>query len=416
MDRIYGFALILLKTFFKIISPFNKKAKAWLDGRKNLFKNIKSQLKEDDFRIWIHVASLGEFEQGRPLIELLKKKYPDYKIVLTFFSPSGYEIQKNYKLADYVFYLPLDTKHNADRFINIINPNIAIFVKYEFWHNHLKALNKKNIPTYLISGIFRPDHAFFKWYGTWYKKILYMFDHFFVQNTESKDLLRSIGIESVSISGDTRFDRVFDIASKVKPIPIIEKFCDNKLSVIFGSSWKADEELFFDFINNAPDNIKFIIAPHEIHEENVARIISRINKAVIRYTQANLQDKLNENVLIIDNMGMLSSVYQYGSIACIGGGFGSGIHNILEAATFGLPVLFGPNYHKFQEAIDLIQLKGAFVINNKNKATKTLKELIDNKEFLAKTSQICKSYIENKRGATEKIFKHLNKLFTQNRQ
>ncbi len=354
MNRIYGFSMLILNLLFKVASVFNTKAKLWVAGRKDIFKQIADKLKDDKFRIWIHVSSLGEFEQGRPLMELLKKEYPDYKIFLTFFSPSGFEVQKNYKFADYIFYLPLDTKSNAVKFVDLINPDIAIFVKYEFWYNHLKALSDKKIPTYLISGIFRPSHAFFKWYGKWYKQILYFFDHFFVQNSESKQLLENIGLRNVTISGDTRFDRVAEIAQKAKPIPFIEKFCEDNTTVIFGSSWKADEELFFDFINKNENNIKFIIAPHEIHEENIVKIMSRITQPILRYSQIEHNKSNDARVLIIDNIGMLSTAYKYGSIAHIGGGFGSGIHNILEAATFGLPILFGPNYHKFQESLKVL--------------------------------------------------------------
>lgn len=413
MDTIYEVALILFRVLFGLISPFNKKIKQWIKGRKDLFKQIEDELKNDKFRIWIHVASLGEFEQGRPIIELLKKKYPKYKIVLTFFSPSGYEIQKNYRYVDYVFYLPLDTKRNATKFIKLINPNIAIFVKYEFWYNHLKALQNHNIPILLISGIFRANQTFFKRYGKWYKRMLYMFSHFFVQNKESKKLLEHIGIHHVSIAGDTRFDRVIDIASKAKPIPIIENFCNNNISVIFGSSWKADEDLFFEFINKENKGVKFIIAPHEIHESNIKRIESNITKPTQRYSKINDNYEYNDDVLIIDNIGMLSSIYQYGSIAYIGGGFGSGIHNILEAATFGLPVMFGPNYYKFQEAVDLIKLKGAFEIKNKVEAELTLRKLIDNKQVYDETALICKNYVENKKGASSMIIDYIVKKYLQ---
>lgn len=413
MDTIYEVALILFRVLFGLISPFNKKIKQWIKGRKDLFKQIEDELKNDKFRIWIHVASLGEFEQGRPIIELLKKKYPKYKIVLTFFSPSGYEIQKNYRYVDYVFYLPLDTKRNATKFIKLINPNIAIFVKYEFWYNHLKALQNHNIPILLISGIFRANQTFFKWYGKWYKRMLYKFSYFFVQNKESKKLLEHIGIHHVSIAGDTRFDRVIDIASKTKPIPIIENFCNNNISVIFGSSWKADEDLFFEFINKENKGVKFIIAPHEIHESNIKRIESNITKPTQRYSKINDNYEYNDDVLIIDNIGMLSSIYQYGSIAYIGGGFGSGIHNILEAATFGLPVMFGPNYYKFQEAVDLIKLKGAFEIKNKVEAELTLRKLIDNKQVYDETALICKNYVENKKGASSMIIDYIVKKYLQ---
>ncbi len=410
MRVLYEFVLILSEFFIKIVAFFNKKAKLWIDGRKFIFKEIAETLQDDKFRIWIHVASLGEFEQGRPLMELLKKEHQNYKIVLTFFSPSGFEIQKNYEFADYVFYLPLDRRRNAEKFIKLINPNFAIFIKYEFWYNHLRELKNRNIPIYLISGIFVPNHAFFKWYGGWYKQILYFFTHFFVQNNQSKQLLENIGIKNVTIADDTRFDRVFDIASGAKNIPVVKEFCNDDITMIFGSSWKNDEELFFEFINKNEYNLKFIIAPHEIHDANIKRILSKITIETVRFSQsANINIK-NAQVLIIDNIGMLSSVYQYGNIAYIGGGFGSGIHNILEAATFGLPVIFGPNYHKFQEAIDLIELKGAFVVTNKSEATEILTKLIENKTLCRESSKICSNYIENKRGASKFILNSLEKM------
>ncbi len=407
MDRLYEFGLIIFQFLIKLSSLFNNKAKLWINGRQAMFAKMAEKLQDGEQRIWIHASSLGEFEQGRTLIELIKKEKPNYKIVLTFFSPSGFEIQKNYEFADYVFYLPLDTKRNAEKFVSLVNPKIVIFIKYEFWYNHLKAVHRRGIPIYLISAIFTPEHAFFKWYGKWYKKMLYYFNHFFVQNEQSRKLLESIDIKNISIAGDTRFDRVFEIAQQAKSIPMVEEFCKNNISVIFGSSWKVDEEMFFDFINKNEYGVKFVIAPHEIHEANIVRIMSKITQKTVRFSQADKNKLHDAQVLIIDNIGMLSSVYQYGKIAYIGGGFGSGIHNILEAATFGLPVLFGPNYHKFQEAIDLIQLQAAFEVSNQNDAIKLLTNLIEDKDLYNKSSKICSNYIENKRGATSMIFEKL---------
>jgi len=408
MDLIYHFGLHIFKILLVVASPFNKKAQMWLQGRKGLYSHIKSQLNENETRIWIHAASLGEFEQGRPIIEALKKQKPEQKIVLTFFSPSGYEIQKNYEFADYVFYLPLDTWRNAKKFVEFIRPEFAIFVKYEFWYNHLNALKKRNIPSYLISAIFRKDQVFFRFYGRWYRKMLYKFDHFFVQNKESKELLKTIDLENVTVSGDTRFDRVYDIATTVKTFPIVEKFCKNQFTIIIGSSWKTDEEILFDFINENSNKIKFIIAPHEIHESNIERIISNLQKDVRRYSSATEKSVEEADILIIDNIGILSSIYQYANIAYIGGGFGSGIHNILEAATFGLPVLFGPNYKKYKEAVDLIKSKGAFLVKDKITATKQLQKLSSNKGYLKKTSEICIDYVKQKKGATDTITEYLN--------
>jgi 3-deoxy-D-manno-octulosonic-acid transferase len=407
MDLIYHFGLYLFKVLLIVVSPFNKKASLWLQGRKDMFSQIQYELKKNEKRVWLHAASLGEFEQGRPIIEALKKKYPEQKIVLTFFSPSGFEIQKSYEYADYVFYLPLDTKRNAKRFIELLHPEYVIFIKYEFWRNFLYVLRKQNIPTYLVSAIFRRNQVFFRWYGGWYRRMLHTFDHFFVQNQESEKLLQELGFENVTISGDTRFDRVSDIAAKAKSFPLVEQFCNNHTTLIVGSSWKADEEILFDFMNDASNKIKVIIAPHEIHDSNVERIISRLTKRAQRYSKATEENVKDAEVLIIDNIGMLSSIYQYGKVAYIGGGFGSGIHNVIEAATFGLPVLFGPNYKKFKEAVDLIKLEGALEVKDKVTVTKELYKLLSNQDYLKAKSETCKRYVENQKGATATIVNYL---------
>lgn len=399
----------MFKFLLIVVSPLNKKAKLWLQGRKSLFKHIQSKLGKDQQRVWIHAASLGEFEQGRPIIEAIKKQYPEKRIVLTFFSPSGYEIQKNYESADFVFYLPLDTKRNAKKFIELIMPEYVIFIKYEFWRNFLHTLKRKNIPTYLVSAIFRNDQVFFRWYGGWYRNMLGSFNHFFVQNQESKELLTTLGYTHVTISGDTRFDRVSEIAQKAKSFPLVEKFCNHHITLILGSSWKADEEILFDFMNDPENKIKIIIAPHEIHESNIERIISRLTKKVKRYSKASEENIEDADILIVDNIGMLSSIYQYGDIAYIGGGFGSGIHNILEAATFGLPVLFGPNYHKFKEAVDLIELGGAFEVKDKVTVTQQLLKLLSDEKYLEEKSQVCSKYVETQKGATNTVIQYLVK-------
>lgn len=407
MNLLYQIGLQKFRLLLIILSPFNKKAKLWLKGRRKLFEQIKSQLQPNEKRVWIHAASLGEFEQGRPIIEALNNKEPSQKIVLTFFSPSGYEIQKNYEYADYIFYLPLDTTKNAKKFVQLIDPEYVIFIKYEFWRNFLNVLKKRNIPTYLASAIFRKNQIFFKWYGQWYRNMLHSFYHFFVQNEESKKLLSKLGFENATVSGDTRFDRVAAIASKAKSFPLIEQFCDNKTTLIVGSSWKADEEILFEFMNDQANDFQIIIAPHEIHQSNIERIVSRLKKNTLRYSKANEENVKKSVILIIDNIGMLSSIYKYGHIAYIGGGFGSGIHNILEAATFGLPVLFGPNYHKFKEAVDLIKLQGAFVVKDKVTVTKQLLKLLTDKDYLQEKSLVCKQYVESQKGATTTILESI---------
>ncbi len=428
MSLIYSIIIRIYYSSIIIASLFNNKAKLWLRGRKNLFTKIKEQVNPREKIAWFHCASLGEFEQGRPVIEKFQVKFPQYKILLTFFSPSGYEIRKNYKHADYIFYLPYDFKTNAKRFIELTNPQIVFFIKYEFWHNYLKILHKKNIPTYLISAIFRKNQLFFKWYGGWYRKMLKYFTYLFVQNEYSKQLLLSIGITNVSVSGDTRFDRVHTIAQQSKKLPLIELFKQEKITVIAGSTWEKDEEILIKYINstNPPlpfgkgpglptealakvgdGLVKFIIAPHEITSENINRICKSIKKDTLKYSKANEQNIINARILIIDNIGMLSSLYKYGSLAYIGGGFGKSIHNILEPASFGLPILFGPNYHKFQEAENLVELKGAYAINNYSELKIIIAQLASDKRLLLKSGQISKNYVDTYRGATDRIIKKI---------
>jgi 3-deoxy-D-manno-octulosonic-acid transferase len=407
MGAIYHLGLFIFKFLLIIVSPFNARAKKWILGRKHLFKQISASLKANEKRIWIHAASLGEFEQGRPVIEALKKQAPHFKILLTFYSPSGYEIRKNYEMADYVFYLPLDTRRNAKKFIKLVKPELVIFIKYEFWRNFLITLKELQIPTYLISTIFRKDQLFFKWYGRWYKKILDSINWFFVQNIESQQLLNKIGYTNLSVSGDTRFDRVFEISQQVKSFPVIEKFTSGHFVIIIGSSWKEDEEILFDYINNDSNNIRFIIAPHEIHDSNIIRIIKNCYRKTIRYSNANIENIHDNEILLIDNIGMLSSIYQYGNLAYIGGGFTNGIHNILEAATFGLPVIFGPNHRKFQEAIDLIHSGGAFEASDKLTAAKMFDRLVIDNNFCLVAGNICKQFVEEKKGATNMITQYI---------
>jgi 3-deoxy-D-manno-octulosonic-acid transferase len=393
--RLYYLALCLA-------SLFNLKARQMLSGRRNLFKILKSKLAPFSNIIWVHCASLGEFEQGRPLIEAIKEKYPQYKILLTFFSPSGYEIRKNYQLADAVSYIPLDTKRNARRFINIVKPVKVFFIKYEFWFHFLNRLNKENIPTYLVSANFRKDQVFFKWYGAWYRNILQFFSHIFVQNDSSLSLLNKHGITGVSVSGDTRFDRVHIISQLTKNNPTVELFKNNKPVFITGSSWPEDEKLLTRLINECNNGWKYIIAPHEISPAHIEQLQIGLTKKSIRYSQQSLKSD-EYDVMIIDNIGMLSTLYQYGNIAYIGGGFGSGIHNILEAAVFGMPVLFGPNYQKFNEAKDLIEEGGAFSVSDFESLKYHVNFFITNPDQLVETSKISLGYITKNIGATKII-------------
>lgn len=407
MQFVYNILIRIYYLLIVFVSPFNVKAKAWISGRKNLFEKLKNAVGENLNIIWFHCASLGEFEQGRPVIEAYRKINPTHKILLTFFSPSGYEIRKNYSGVDWVFYLPLDTKNNVKRFLNIVKPQKVVFVKYEFWCNYLNQLNKNNVPVYLVSAIFRKQQMFFKWYGGWYRKILKCFTHIFVQNYESLLLLKSINVNNVTIAGDTRFDRVYEISTNCKAIPEASEFSDGNKVVVIGSAWQQDEEVLIPFINKSPQNVKFIIAPHEIKESGLSRLEKNITIPTVRFSQAKQSNLKTARVLIIDNIGMLSSLYKYGNISYIGGGFGKGIHNILEAAVFGLPVVIGPNYKKFSEAVDLISEKGAFCINNIKELEQQFNTLLQNETFYFQSSKIAKTFVENRVGATEKIIEEI---------
>ena len=402
MKFIYNISVHLYYCAVWIASFFNKKANLWIAGRKNIFDVLGSSIGKEDTIYWFHCASLGEFEQGRPLIEKYKVLSTKYKVLLTFFSPSGYEVRKNYTGADYVFYLPLDTPENAKRFMEIARPKAAFFIKYEFWYNYLGELKKQNIPTYLVSGIFRREQIFFQWYGTWFRDQLRSFTHFFLQNENSKKLIESIGYKNSTISGDTRFDRVWSVSEKSNPIPLVEKFKTGKHLLVAGSTWNEDEKLIGNW-QLAIGNFKLIVAPHEVNERHIQDLIGLFsNKNIIRYSKAEEKTISDFDVLVIDNIGMLSSLYKYADIAYIGGGFGKGIHNILEAAVFGCPVVFGPNFEKFEEAKDLVELKGAFVINSTGELEQLICKIF-NHHRKSESGLVCKNYVSSKRGATEKI-------------
>jgi 3-deoxy-D-manno-octulosonic-acid transferase len=395
----------------KVVAVFNKKFKLFVEGRKNVFKQLEAQISQNDRIIWFHCASLGEFEQGRPIIERAKSQYPSYKILLTFFSPSGFEGRKNYAFADVIKYLPLDTKSNAKKFVEKINPEIVIFVKYEFWPNILRELKNKNIKTILVSGIFREDQSFFKWYGSWMRNSLKTFNHFFVQNATSKELLNDIGFNNITISGDTRFDRVSEITKQNNQIEEIEKFIDNKYTLVAGSTWPKDEELLVEYINNqTSDKEKFIIAPHNINPKEINELKSSITKNTLLFSDKKNQSINDAQVLIIDTIGILTKIYSYANVAYVGGGFGSGIHNILEPATFGIPIIIGPNYQKFNEAIELINLGACLPIQNSTELNTHLNTLFHHKDNRELKGKSAKDYILNNVGATKIIIAYLDKI------
>jgi len=398
----YEIGIRSYKTAIYAASLFNPKAKLWLSGRKGIFEFLQKNISTDDKIIWVHAASLGEFEQGRPIIEAIKENHKDYKILLTFFSPSGYEVRKNYGLADIICYLPIDTAKNAKQFIDIIKPEKVFFIKYEFWKNYLKTLYENKIPVYLVSGIFRKEQLFFKSTGKSYRKILNYFEHFFIQNQASGDLLKSIDINNYTVCGDTRFDRVIDIAKSSENFKEIEEFAGKSKVIVAGSSWEKDEEILIKYINET-DDIKLIIAPHEIKEANLNRIETKLNKKVLRYSKIKEHNPQEFDVLIIDNIGMLSALYKYGQVAYIGGGFGAGIHNILEAAVYGMPVLFGTKYQKFDEAKELIKLSGAFSINDYNEFKIKMDLLFSDEEILKDTSKISEKFVADSSGAVDTV-------------
>ena len=405
MKTLYNIAMGCYHLGIAAVAPWNKKAQLWRDGRKNLFERLRAAVDSSAPIVWVHVASLGEFEQGRPIIEKIKAERPEYKILLTFFSPSGYEIRKNYQGADYIFYLPLDTPSNARQFLDIVKPQMAVFVKYEYWLNLLAELKKRQIPTYIVSAIFRRDSIFFRSTGKMWREALKSFDMLFVQDENSKNLLAELGHQNVVVAGDTRFDRVAQIAAAAKRIEVIEQFKGESRLFVAGSSWGADEDLIVRLANENP-TIKFVVAPHEMEEARMAKIEQNATGGAVRYTKIE-GDITDKQILILDTMGMLSSVYGYADFSYIGGGFGVGIHNTLEAATFGLPIAFGPNYQKFKEARDMIALGGATSVTTYEELEKWFAPLRDDADHLAAVSKISKDYTAQNQGATNLFFNHV---------
>ncbi|MBZ4044464.1 3-deoxy-D-manno-octulosonic acid transferase [Flavobacterium hibisci] len=401
---LYNLLIIITGFFLKIIALFSPKMKLFIDGRKNVFALLKEKINPEDKTIWFHSASLGEYEQGLPVIEKIKEKYPAHKIIVTFFSPSGYEVRKNNNVADITIYLPLDTKSNAKQFLKLVHPELAFFIKYEFWLNYLNELKKLKTPTYLISGIFRDNQMFFKWYGGFYRKALETFTYFFVQNENSKIKIETIGFQNIIVSGDTRFDRVNAILERDNSLEFIEAFKKNQPTIIIGSSWPKDETILIEYINQAAASVKFILAPHNIKAEQIENLKKAITKQTVLFSEKENKNLADYNVFIIDTVGLLTKIYSYGTIAYVGGGFGnSGIHNILEPATFGIPIVIGPNYSKFAEAIELVNIGGCMVVSDKEELKQIFDRLLSDQNFLSEKGKICRSYIQNNKGATSTI-------------
>lgn len=411
MKFLYQLSLYLYQLLIEVVSPFNLKARQFRDGRKQIFDRIKIAILGNEAPVvWFHCASLGEFEQARPVIELFKSKHTEYKVFLTFFSPSGYEIRKNYTGADWIFYLPIDTAHNAKLFVGLVKPQMAFFTKYEFWYFYLKTLHQCQIPVYSFSSIFRKKQVFFKFYGGFYRSFLKYFKHFFVQDEASKQLLNDININNVSVAGDTRFDRVAEICANKKNIPIAEKFKNNELCMVIGSSWLSDINILLPIINDNSIKLKYIIAPHEIHEVEIQNLIKSLTKKVVRFSEANEASISEFEILIIDNIGMLSSLYQYGDMAYVGGAFGKGLHNILEPATFGMPVFFGPKYAKFNEAVNLIAESGAFSVNNTLELEIIISKIVTDSTYRNQLATIAQNFVEKNTGGSEMIVKYVEKF------
>ncbi len=409
----YNIGISLLRMVYWIAAWFNPKAKAFVEGRKHqIAKLTKTFFNEPAGKwVWIHCASLGEFEQGRPVIEALKLWDPSVRILLTFFSPSGYEVRKDYNLADAVFYLPWDTQKNAKWFAEKINPSLVIFVKYEFWYHYSSELHKKSIPLISISSIFRPDQIFFKSYGSLFRKMLGYFNHFFVQNKESVRLLQSIGFKNVSLCGDTRFDRVNQIIQQAEEIPVARLFKDGQKLMVIGSAWPEDMDVLFPFINENKNNLKFIIAPHEISEEFITSIEKSIEGKSVRFSKANGVALQEASVLIIDNIGMLSRLYRYGEFAFVGGAYKDGLHNILEAACYGIPIFFGnKRYQKYQEAVDLVLRGGAFEVGDFTELKSKYELMISHPETFLLACEVTKQYVLENLGATSRIVDYSKKF------
>lgn len=412
MQFLYSTLISVFKTALPVSTLFSSKMKQFVNGRKTVYKTLKSQLSPSDKTIWFHCASLGEYEQGFPVMEAVKKQFPEYKVVITFFSPSGFEHKKNSSVGDVTVYLPLDTKRNVNRFLSVVNPSLVLFVKYEFWPNYLLALQDREIPVFLISALFRKKQVFFKHHGFWMRKILNSFTHIFVQDKQSKQLLESISIKQVSISGDTRYDRVSKQIEENNHLDFIKGFLQNNLCLVAGSTWPEDEDLLLKYINQSPENIRFIIAPHNLKSHQIESFQKQLTVANVCYTELLKENKENHKVLILDTIGHLKKVYSYADIAYVGGAMGTtGLHNVLEAATFGVPIVIGKNYEAFPEALALQSRAGLFSVSNKEEFLSVVEKLVNNTSFREKAGMINGHYVQNNTGATQVI---LDKLKTVN--
>ncbi len=408
MHILYNLLIHITAFGLGVAARFNKKMRLFVEGRKNVFDNLQEKISPTDKTVWFHFASLGEFEQGVPIMEEVRKLKPDHRFIISFFSPSGFEIKKNTPLADVVVYLPLDTPSNAKRFVEAVNPNLVFFVKYEFWPNYLFELQKKNVPTYLVSGVFRRDQLFFKSAGAFMRRALQAFDHFFVQNEESKLLLESIGFSNMTVSGDTRFDRVAHQIEMDNTLPFADEFKGDSLCIVCGSTWPEDVAVLLEYVNSAAENVKFIIAPHKIEPFGIEELKAQIVGPTLLHSQMKGKDAAGYQVLIIDCIGLLSKLYSYADIAYVGGAMGkTGLHNILEPATFGIPIIIGKNFKNFPEAEQLQRLQGLFAVTNSRETTAILYKLVNDPDFRNRSGRIARDFVNNNSGATQLIMDHL---------
>ena len=403
----YTIAIYLYALAVRLASLTNRKARLMIKGHRKTWRTLRDHAKERQHYVWFHAASLGEFEQGRPLMERLRREHPEKRILLTFFSPSGYEVRKDYAGADLVCYLPFDTPLNARRFVRLVQPEKAFFIKYEFWHHYIDELHRAGVSVYSVSSIFRNDQIFFRPYGRGYARVLHHFNHFFVQNEASRRLLNSLGVTQVSVTGDTRFDRVIDIRNQAKSLPLAAALTGDSRTIVAGSTWPPDEEILIPYFNRHPE-LKLIIAPHEVNEERLRSIEQRLKRPALRYSQATPESSAQADCLIIDGYGLLSSLYRYATLAYVGGGFGVGIHNVPEAAVYGVPVFFGPNNQRFREARDLINEGGSFEVTSADDFQAQADRLLADERALAKSGQAAGDYIRRNSGATEAIFREVH--------
>ena len=407
---LYNILINIAWVGLKVVALFNAKIKLFVKGRKNSFPILKEKIASNSKSIWVHVASLGEFEQGLPILERLRTKYPEHKLVLSFFSPSGYEIKKNSTVADVVVYLPMDSNSKVKRFLNLINPELAIFVKYEVWPNYLYHLKKRKIPTILVSAIFSKRQIYFKSYGRFMRKSLDTFSHFFVQDEKSKKLLESIGFNNATIGGDTRLDRVSEILKRNNQLDFMNRFKNNQLCLVAGSTWPEDEEILIDYINNTKEKVKFVIAPHEIKPAHIEKITSALQKRTILYSEIGSQNLKEFDILVVDTIGLLTKIYSYANIAYVGGGFATGLHNTMEPAVFGIPIIIGPQFEGFKEAKDLVKEGGIIPISSQGSFDNLMSELLDNPVSIKNIGEINSNYINSNRGAANLIMQHISKI------